>query len=323
MSAGADTAPGTHAPDNEGGPAPRDSYRDNQQRLGQGMAVMGGIGGDANVFIGVPHDEDVSERILKPRLREGPYPADDVHARLRGFVEPPTHAQCRKGLDNHILVLRAGNGTGAGTAAFAVLAERYGVDGITDLDSPDDLSRWRPNERRGYLLQGLSPVAAASLGEVVLTALASLLHRSGAHLVITVRMETPLPGDTVPWQVTHRPPPPASSPPSSSRCTKAPSPRSPFRSTPSPEAPTWHDPWPGRAHQTSIDPDWTPAQACVALFSCRSRGGAEGDVASALDHALGRYARCGCPRPGAAAVGGPDALRVGEQRVVGGRAVAA
>ncbi|MCX4730736.1 hypothetical protein [Streptomyces sp. NBC_01363] len=210
MSAGADTtAPGPDDEDSEGGPGPGNSYRDNQQRVDQGFAVMGGIAGDANVFIGVHPDEDVSERILKPRLREGPYPAYDVRARLRGFVEPPTHTRCRKVLDSHLLVLRAGSGTGAGTAAFALLEERYGADGITGLDSPDDLSRWSPKERRGYLLQGLSPKAADLLGEVALTALASLLRRSGAHLVVTVRMETALPGDTLPWQVTHRPPPPA------------------------------------------------------------------------------------------------------------------
>ncbi|WP_326766768.1 hypothetical protein OG978_21410 [Streptomyces sp. NBC_01591] len=205
MSADAGAAPGPDCEDSEGSPGPGNSYRDNQQRVGQGFAVMGGIAGDTNVFFGVQPDEDIP----KPRLREGPYPADDVHVRLRGFVEPPTHTQCRKVLDRHVLVLRAGSGTGAGTAAFALLAERYGAGGITGLDSPDDLSRWRPKERRGYLLQGLSPVAAASLGEVALTALASLLRRTGAHLVITVRMETALPGDTVPWQVTHRPPPPA------------------------------------------------------------------------------------------------------------------
>ncbi|GHB32742.1 hypothetical protein [Streptomyces chryseus] len=209
MSADADTAPGPHGPDTDGRPDLGNSYRDNQQRLDQGMAVMGGIAGDATVIIGAPLDEAVTDRIVKPRLREGPYPADDVHTRLRGFVEPPAYAQCRKVLDSHILVLRTGSGTGASTAAFALLAERYGADGITGLDSPDDLARWRPKEGRGYLLQGLSPVAAASLGEVVLNALAALLRRSGAHLVITVRAETALPGDTVPWQVVHRPPPPA------------------------------------------------------------------------------------------------------------------
>ncbi|MET9915799.1 hypothetical protein ABZZ04_01750 [Streptomyces sp. NPDC006435] len=212
MSADAGTPPGPDDgnPDNpEGGPGPGpgDSYRGNQQRVEGGVAVMGGIAG--NVFIGAPFDEDISERIVKPRLREGPYPADDVEERLRGFVEPPTHAQCRKVLDGHVLVLRAEGGSGAGTAAFALLAERYGTGGITGLDSPDDLSRWRPKERRGYLLQGLSPKAAASLGGVALAELASLLRHSGAHLVITVRTETPLPGGTLPRQVAHRPPPPA------------------------------------------------------------------------------------------------------------------
>ncbi|WP_326617995.1 hypothetical protein OG863_11350 [Streptomyces decoyicus] len=206
MNAGTDTAPS--GPDDEGRPDAGSSYRDNQQRLEQGLAFMGRVGGDVNVIIGAPPDEDVAESIVKPRLREGPYPADDVHARLRGFVEPPAYAQCRKVLDSHILLLSAHTGTGASTAAFALLADRYGAGGITGLDSPDDLSRWRPKEGRGYLLQGLSPRAAASLSEVVLTALAALLRRAGAHLVVTVRADTALPGDTAPWQVVHRPPSP-------------------------------------------------------------------------------------------------------------------
>ncbi|MGW7635282.1 hypothetical protein [Streptomyces decoyicus] len=206
MSAGTGTAPS--GPDDEGRPEPGNSYRDNQQRLEQGLAFMGRVGGDVNVIIGAPPDEDVAESIVKPLLREGPYPADDVHARLRAFVEPPAYAQCRKVLDSHILLLSAHTGTGASTAAFALLADRYGADGITGLDSPDDLSRWRPKEGRGYLLQGLSPRAAASLSEVVLTALAALLRRAGAHLVVTVRADTALPGDTASWQVMHRPPSP-------------------------------------------------------------------------------------------------------------------
>ncbi|MGW2178034.1 hypothetical protein ACWCXX_08070 [Streptomyces sp. NPDC001732] len=209
MSAEPGTAPGPDDENPEGGPGAGSSYRGNQQHLGQGVAVMGTMAGDTNVFIGIPSDEDVSERIIRPRLREGPYPAEDVEARLRGFVEPPTHPQCRKVLDGHLLVLRGEGGSGAGTAAFALLAERHGTDGIVGLDSPDDLSRWHPKEQRGYLLQGLSPRAAASLGEVALTELAARLRRSGAHLVVTVRRETPLPGDTLPRQVAHHPPPPA------------------------------------------------------------------------------------------------------------------
>lgn len=204
------TDPGTaSAPDAGDRPEPENSYRDNQQRLDRGMAVMGGIGGDVTVLIGTPPDENVTDRIVQPRLREGPYPADDVQARLRGFVEPPAYARYRKVLDSHILVLRAGNGTGASTTAFALLTERHGAAGITGLDSPDDLARRRPKEKRGYLLQGLSPASAASLSEVVLTALAALLRRSSAHLVITVRADTALPGGTGTWQVSHRPPLPA------------------------------------------------------------------------------------------------------------------
>ncbi|MFJ2877409.1 hypothetical protein ACIPJN_08735 [Streptomyces sp. NPDC086796] len=208
MSAAEGAPPGPDGDGPEGAPGPGDSYRDNQQRVGQGFAFMGTVAGDTNVFFGAS-DEEVSNHFRKPRLREGPYPADDVRARLRGFVEPPTHARCRKVLDGHLLVLRTASGTGAGTAAFALLAERYGADGITGLDSPDDLSRWRPKERRGYLLQGLSPAAAASLDEVGLTSLVSGLRGTGAHLVVTVRREIPLPGATATRQVTHRPPPPA------------------------------------------------------------------------------------------------------------------
>ncbi|MFE2032834.1 hypothetical protein ACFXBB_06120 [Streptomyces scopuliridis] len=206
--AGADADADSSGSEADGRTDAGDSYRDNQQQLGQGAQVMGPVGGNVTVINGAPLDETVADLIVPPRLREGPYPAADVRARLRAFVEPPTFRQCRKVLDNHILMLRAGSGTGASTVAFALLAERYGADGITGLDSPDDLSRWRPTEGRGYLLQGLSPAAAASLGEVVLAGLAELLRRSGAHLVVTARSETTLPVDTVPWQVVHLPPPP-------------------------------------------------------------------------------------------------------------------
>ncbi|ARF73972.1 hypothetical protein B7C62_18205 [Kitasatospora albolonga] len=208
MSTGADAAPGSGGPDDGLRPEPENSYRDNQQRLDQGMAVMGGIAGDVTV-INAPLDEDVTDRIIRPRLREGPYPEGEVRSRLRWFVEPHSSVQGRKVLDSRVLVLRAGSGAGAGTAAFALLEERHGAGGITGLDSMEDLARWRPRERRGYLLQGLSPVAAAALGEVVLNGLADLLERLRAHLVITVRVDIPLPADTEPWQVVHRPPPPA------------------------------------------------------------------------------------------------------------------
>ncbi|MFE9661902.1 hypothetical protein [Streptomyces sp. NPDC005955] len=184
-----------------------DAYRDNRQQVqGGGAAVMGDVHGD--LIVGVLPDEFVSEQVLKPRLREGPYPADEVTRKLRGFVEPPSHVRCRKVLDGRVLLLRAQSGTGAGTAGFALLAERHGVAGVTGLDPQADLVRWEPKGGRGYLLQGLSPQAAAALNEVKLTALADLLRRAGAHLVVTVGEEVGLAADTRPWQVAHVPPAP-------------------------------------------------------------------------------------------------------------------
>ncbi|MGY0068379.1 hypothetical protein ACWZEH_16515 [Streptomyces sp. QTS137] len=209
MSTDTNTAPALHGPNADGRPDQASAYRENQQRLDQGIAVMGGISGDVTVINGARLDEAVTDQIVKPRLREGPYPADDVHTRLRGFVEPPTYARCRKTLDSRLLVLRARSSSGAGTTAFALLAELHGTDGVTGLDSSEDLASWRPREARGYLLQGLSSGAADSLGEVGLTALADLLRQSGAHLVVTVRAEVTLPRDTTPWQVVHHPPLPA------------------------------------------------------------------------------------------------------------------
>ncbi|MEU5820612.1 hypothetical protein [Streptomyces sp. NPDC047803] len=206
MSTDANTAPGPEEPDADGQPDSAEVYRDNRQQVEQGVAVMGAVGDHFTVINGGRFDETAANEIFTPRLREGPYPAHDVQERLRGFVEPPAYALCRKALDNRILVLGAGRGTGASTTAFALLAERHGAAGITGLDASDDLSRWRPKESRGYLLQGLTPEGAGGLSEVVLTGLAGLLRRSNAHLVITVRAEVPLPHDTSPWQVTHHPP---------------------------------------------------------------------------------------------------------------------
>ncbi|GGZ04222.1 hypothetical protein [Streptomyces poonensis] len=207
MTADADAAFGPYDPDADSRPDAGNLYRDNQQRLGKGLAVMGVVRDINMTFNEVSPDEDATNKVVKPRLREGPYPAEDVHARLHGFVEPPSYAECRKVLDNSgILLLRAGSGTGASTTAFALLEERYGTDGITGLDAPDDLSRWSPTGRRGYLLQGLSPAAAVSLGEVALNDLAGKLRRAGARLVITVRAEAVLSGETAPWQVVHHPP---------------------------------------------------------------------------------------------------------------------
>lgn len=186
---------------------PGTAFRDNRQRVGQGTAFMAEVHGDVHFSAGTGHPDDVvTEYAPKPRLREGPYPAGEISEKLCGFVEPPSHVRCRKVLDGRILVLRAEDGTGASTAAFALLVERHGTDGITGLDPTGDPTRWRPGDGRGYLLRGLSQEVADSLGEVALRGLADLLLRAGAHLVVTVGREVRLPADTLPWQVTHLPP---------------------------------------------------------------------------------------------------------------------
>lgn len=212
---GAPDAPSTAAPPSDGEStgdpsAAAQSYRDNAQRVDQGVAFMGDIRGDAYFMgLGSLGAEEVNNHILKPRLREGTYPATDVEERLRRFVEPPTYGKCRKTLDSRILLLRADAQTGGERAAFALLAERHGAGGITGVDLPDGLTDWVPKESRGYLLQELSPRAADSLGEVALNALADLLREVEAHLVVTVRPDTKLHGDTAAWQVAHTPPDPA------------------------------------------------------------------------------------------------------------------
>ncbi|MCX2970512.1 MULTISPECIES: hypothetical protein [Streptomyces] len=180
---------------------PGATYRDNQQRVEHGVAFTGAVYGDF-------HHHAATEEILKPALREGPYPADEIAEKLRGFVEPPAHLPCRKALDRRVLLLGAEGGTGASTAAFALLAERHGTSGVTGLDPAEDLARWRPGDRRGYLLQGLPQDAADALGEVALRALADLLRQAGAHLVVTVRAGVRLPVDALPWHVAHLPPSP-------------------------------------------------------------------------------------------------------------------
>ncbi|OEU95794.1 hypothetical protein AN216_23270 [Streptomyces oceani] len=207
-----DEAP--HDGDHEGaGEAPHEgagqettAFRDNRQRVGQGLALMGGARDIINVFAADPLEEELSDRVRKPRLREGLYPADEVRSRLHGFVPPPSHDRCVRALASRILVLRAAPGTGAGTSAFALLAEKAGGGRVTGLDSQQDLSAWRPKRTGGYLLQGPPRSTAEQLSDVLLTGLAELLRDAGAHLVITLAKEIRLPAETVRWQVTHVPP---------------------------------------------------------------------------------------------------------------------
>ncbi|WP_234008967.1 hypothetical protein [Streptomyces sp. Mg1] len=169
---------------------------------------MGNVGGDFTYLNISAWNDEATEQILKPRLREGPYPAQEVHGRLYGFVEPPSYARCREALDSRIVLLRARAGTGAGTAAFALLAERHGEGGVTGLDAMADLSAWRPKAGRGYLLQGLPVASARSLDDVRLAGLAEALRGAGAHLVVTLAQDARLPSDASRWEEVHTPPGP-------------------------------------------------------------------------------------------------------------------
>ncbi|MEU8461340.1 hypothetical protein [Streptomyces sp. NPDC029003] len=184
------------------------SLRDGNQRVDNGVALMGKVGGDFTYLNISAWTDEATERILKPRLREGPYPAEEVRGRLYGFVEPPSYARCRKALDSRIVLLRARAGMGARTAAFALLAERHGEGGVTGLDAMVDLSVWRPKAGRGYLLQGLPAASARSLDGVRLAGLAEALHGVGAHLVVTMAQDARLPSDTSRWEEAHAAPGP-------------------------------------------------------------------------------------------------------------------
>ncbi|WP_405437386.1 hypothetical protein OG373_09340 [Streptomyces avidinii] len=205
-----DDQPDADQPDPSVGPGTgqQSSLRQGHQRVDSGVALMGNVGGDFNFLHIAASNDEAIEGILKPRLREGPYPAEEVRDRLHGFVEPPSYVRCRKALDSRIVLLRARAGTGAGTAAFALLAERHGEDGVTGLDAMADLSAWRPKASRGYLLQGLPAASARALDEVRLTGLAEALHGAGAHLVVTMAQDARLPPDASRWEEAHAAPGP-------------------------------------------------------------------------------------------------------------------
>ncbi len=178
------------------------SFDGNRQWVERGVAVMGGIAGDVYVM-----PEPVTERILPPGFREGPYPREEVERRLRGFVEPPSYQKCRHALGRHVLLLRADSGAGGGTAAMGLLRWMHGEDGITGLDPMLKPEGWSPSATRGYLLQGLSQSAADGLGDSALLTLSHRLKDNGSHLVVVVGTEVRLPSDATPWSVRHEPPP--------------------------------------------------------------------------------------------------------------------
>ncbi|WP_369202087.1 hypothetical protein [Streptomyces sp. PU-14G] len=171
------------------------------------------VGGDLNVFAGSdPSDEAATERVLPPRFREGPYPAQEIAKKLRGFIAPPVFDRCLDILGSpgqgrgRVLLLRGGGGDGATTTAFALLRYWHGEDGVTGLDTDEDPAAWTPIASRGYLLRNLSQAAADKLTEVTLTTLADRLAASGSCLVITVGGDVELAKDSGPWQVEHEPP---------------------------------------------------------------------------------------------------------------------
>lgn len=187
-------------------PAGPGSYEGNRQQVSGGAAVMGNVGNFFSLHTAGGDAEELVEAVFAPRIREGAYPAPEVEARLRGFVEPPSYADCRAVLRRHVLLLRAAPGSGAPTAAFALLRERFGPAGITGLAPGEKLARWRPSAARGYLLTGASPESVADLGDVVLTALEEQLALVRGVLVVVVEHGLDLPQDGNGRHVEHRPP---------------------------------------------------------------------------------------------------------------------
>ncbi|RKN43025.1 hypothetical protein [Streptomyces hoynatensis] len=193
-------------------PEPEPGEDGPRQHVGQGTAVLGDVKGDVNVHIAAAAQDAAAEKVVKPRFREGPYPEEDVAKRLRAFVEPPSFARAREVLARRrVLLLVGAAGTGAGTAAFALLRELPGETGrLIGLDPRDDPTGLEPKGKgRRYLVPWLSQDSAEALTEVALTALQDRLERAGAHLVVVAAPTLRLPAGTARWQIRHEPPLPA------------------------------------------------------------------------------------------------------------------
>ncbi|UWM49926.1 hypothetical protein N0X72_13395 [Streptomyces carpaticus] len=186
-------------------PEPEPGRTGDHQRVDQGAAVHGNVQGDVNLTFGA------ATRVVKPRFREGPYPAEDISERLHAFVEPPSCAAARAVLDRRrVLLLIGAAGSGAGTAAFALLRDRITGDGrIIGLDPSRDLAELNPSDGSGYLLRGVNAESAEALTDVALAALHERLRAAGAHLVVIVNPALRLASTTARWQVIHTPPHPA------------------------------------------------------------------------------------------------------------------
>ncbi|GAB2887773.1 hypothetical protein [Streptomyces mayteni] len=192
---------------------PRPDHDGNHQRIDQGAAVQGNVHGGINLMFG-NSEFAAAEKVVKPRFREGPYPAEDVAERLRTFVEPPSIGRCRDTIDRRRVLLLAGShGSGVSTAAFALLRERIGGDSegdsggqIIGLDPSSSLTDLKPSKACGYLVRGLSAESAKALTDVALAALQNRLRAANAHLVIIVDPALRLPGSTARWRADHEPP---------------------------------------------------------------------------------------------------------------------
>ena len=180
--------------------AERARYEGNRQSVTDGASAF--MGNARDIYFFASRDEAENE-IVGPRFREGPYPGSEIENRLKGFIEPPSYDPCRRFLERGPLLLRGLRGTGARTAAFALLRERFGADRITGLDPGLDLTRWSPSAARGYVLLGLSPESAGLLNGNALIALADDLRRANAALVVVLSDGQELPRDAVPFQALH------------------------------------------------------------------------------------------------------------------------
>ncbi|MER5312131.1 hypothetical protein ABT034_30580 [Streptomyces sp. NPDC002773] len=195
----------------EPAPGGQTTYDDNRQRVGNGVGVMGVVHGSVNHtnnYYAVVDDE-ADGKITKPRFREGPYPAEEVGDRLRGFVETQSYAPCKEALlGRRVLLLRGESGSGTSTAAFALVQDVTGKGRVIGLDSSTDLTSWSPSTSGGYVVQGIAPEAGGRLDEVAFNQLTDHLRVKDAYLIVVVNRMTALPRAAAPWCRDHYAPSP-------------------------------------------------------------------------------------------------------------------
>ncbi|MET8687214.1 hypothetical protein ABZV77_23660 [Streptomyces sp. NPDC004732] len=129
-------------------------------------------------------DERAAERTWR---HEGPIPEDEVADAAFGFAEPDQFGRALDALQDGVLFLAGGPGSGRRTMALNLLRRSCGdADSLQALDTVTDLDRWRPTQSgaRGYLVHGLFPSHPLRPG--MLGNLRSLLGRAGARMVIVL-----------------------------------------------------------------------------------------------------------------------------------------